>query len=103
MPLNDKVIFLAGSTGLAGTSILLHILGNYPTAKIRASHHINTKPFIKHKQIEYVYGDLKSIDDCRKMAKGCDCAIMAAAYTGGAGLTASFPWAADRFHPICAA
>ena len=43
------------------------------------------EPFIIHERIEYVRGDLTSLEFCRKMARGCDCAIMAAANTGGAG------------------
>jgi nucleoside-diphosphate-sugar epimerase len=91
MLLDNKRVFLAGSTGMAGVSILRYILDNCPSAKICAPYHI-TGPIIKHKQVDYVYGDLRSLDSCRKMARGCDCAIMAAAYTGGAGLIKSFPW-----------
>ncbi len=86
------MIFLAGATGLAGSSILEYLLKNYSSIKIRASHYKHTKPFIKHERIEYVYGDLKSREDCRKMVSGCDCAIMAAAYTGGAKMITSAPW-----------
>ena len=82
MPLNDKLVFLAGATGLAGSSILEYIISNHPKTKIRAVYH-RTKPFIKDERIEYVHGDLKSSEDCRRMIKGCDCAIMAAANTGG--------------------
>ncbi|MHC4460036.1 MAG: NAD-dependent epimerase/dehydratase family protein [Planctomycetota bacterium] len=91
MFLDNKKIFLAGSTGMAGTSILRYLLDNAPTAKIRASYHI-TEPIIKHKQVEYARGDLRSLKDCRTMAAGCHCAIMAAAYAGGAGFMKSFPW-----------
>lgn len=92
MYLNNKLVFLAGATGLAGSSILEYILKNYPSTEIRASYYKHTEPFIKHKRIDYVYGDLKSKEDCRKIVRGCDCAIMAAAYTGGAKMIASSPW-----------
>ncbi len=92
MYLEDKLVFLAGSAGLAGTSILQRILADYPTTKIRGSYYKHTKPFVKDSRIEYVYGDLRSVDECRKMIKGCDCAIMAAAYTGGAAVTTTSPW-----------
>ncbi|TSA55000.1 MAG: NAD-dependent epimerase/dehydratase family protein [Planctomycetaceae bacterium] len=82
MYLNDRLIFLAGATGLAGSSILEYIISNHPKTKIRAAYH-RTKPFIKDERIEYIRGDLRSREDCRKMAKGCDCAIIAAANTGG--------------------
>ncbi len=61
MNLENKLIFLAGSTGLAGTSILRRLLIDYPAVKIRASCYKNTKPFISDARIEYVYGDLKSL------------------------------------------
>lgn len=76
---------------MAGVSILRYILDNAPTAKVRACCH-NTGPIIQHEQIEYIRGDLRSVDDCRRMAKGCDSAIMAAAYTGGADFVRTFPW-----------
>jgi GDP-L-fucose synthase len=76
---------------MAGTSILRSILENCPTAKISASRH-NTEPIIKHSQIEYVQGDLRSVEECRRMARGCNCAVMAAAHAGGVGFTREFPW-----------
>lgn len=91
MPLGNKKIFLAGSTGMAGTAILRHLIENAPTVQVRASYH-NTPPIVGNKQIDYVRGDLRSLDDARKMAAGCDSAIMAASFTGGAGFTKSFPW-----------
>jgi GDP-L-fucose synthase len=91
MFLDKKKVFLAGSTGMAGISILKYIVNNYPTTEIRAVYN-KTTPVFKHKQITYVSGDLKSLDDCRRMVKGCDCAIMAAAFTGGAGFVKLFPW-----------
>jgi GDP-L-fucose synthase len=91
MNLNGKLIFLAGSTGLAGASILQFLLEQYPEARIRASYHL-TKPFLHDKHIEYVHSDLRSLDDCRKAARECDCAIMAAAVTGGAKASLTEPW-----------
>jgi len=89
--LKNKKVFLAGSTGQVGTGILKYIVDNSPTTKIHASCH-TTEPFIKNKQVKYVKGDLRSIDDCRRMVKGCDCAIMAASHAGGAGYTQKYPW-----------
>ena len=91
MLLENKKIFLAGSTGMAGTSILRYIIDNCPKTRITASYH-KMKPFIKDDKVDYVQGDLRSLDDCRKMLNGCDCAIMAAAYAGGADFVRSFPW-----------
>ena len=91
MTLDNKKIFLAGSTGMVGTSILRFVTENCPTAKIVASRH-DTEPIIKNSQIEYVEGDLRSVEDCRRMVRGCDCAIMAASHAGGVGFTRQFPW-----------
>lgn len=91
MYLNNKLVFLAGSTGLVGSNIMNYILNHYPTTKIRAAYYKHTKPFIKHKRIDYVYGELKSGKDCRRMVKGCDCAIMAAANTSGLAITVTHP------------
>src|SRR3989338_7838282 len=91
MSLDNKKIFLAGSTGMAGTAILRYLIENMPTIEIRASYH-NTAPIIKNRQIEYVRGDLRALNDARRMAAGCDIAVMAASFTGGAGFTKSFPW-----------
>jgi len=76
---------------MTGSGILRYILENHPAARIRAGRHI-TEPVVRHERIEYVKGDLRSIDECRAMARGCDCAIMAAAHAGGAGFTKAFPW-----------
>lgn len=91
MYLDNKKIFLAGSTGMAGTSMLRYIIENCPRTKIIASCH-NKEPVIRNGQVDYVHGDLRSLDDCRMMSEGCDCAIMAAAYAGGARFTRDFPW-----------
>ena len=90
--LSDKRIFIAGATGMAGSSIMSHILAKYPRARIRASYH-KTHPFIKDKRVQYVKGDLTSLEDCRAMARGCGCAIMASALTGGIAFTGTQPWA----------
>jgi len=91
MDLNQKKIFVAGATGMVGSAILRDILGYYPQARIRASCH-RIKPSFLHKQVDYVDGDLKDIQDARRMVRGCDYAIMAAAYTGGAEFVASNNW-----------
>lgn len=92
MYLDNKLVFLSGSTGLVGSSIMKYLLDNYPAIRIRASFYKHKKPFIKHKRIEYVYGDLRYKEDCKKMSAGCDCAIMAAANSGGSSVHTSEPW-----------
>ncbi|MFC1724231.1 NAD-dependent epimerase/dehydratase family protein [candidate division KSB1 bacterium] len=90
--MDNKLVFLAGSTGSVGSSILKFLLDNYPTTRIRAIYYKQPEPFIKHDRIEYFHADLKSAEDCRTYAKGCDCAIMAAAFTGGAELLRTYGW-----------
>ncbi|MEW6557330.1 MAG: NAD(P)-dependent oxidoreductase [Elusimicrobiota bacterium] len=91
MYLNNKLVFLAGATGSVGSAILEHLLNNYPSTKIRASYRV-TEPFIKDKRIEYVKVDLREKEECRKIAKGCDCAIMAASHSGGSKVMTAQPW-----------
>ncbi len=91
MFLDNKKIFLAGAVGMAGTSILKYIIGNCPTVKVFASYY-KRQPIIKDKRINYIQGDLRSLKDCQRMVKGCDCAIMAASFAGGAEFVRSYPW-----------
>jgi GDP-L-fucose synthase len=76
---------------MTGVSILKHLLRGYGSAEIRASCHI-ARPLIEHKQVKYIQVDLRSLEDCRRILNGCDCAIMAAAHAGGAAFARSFPW-----------
>ena len=91
MYLDGKTVFLAGSTGLAGTSIMQHILEHCPATTIRAAWR-ETGTFVNHERVQYVRGDLTSKDDCRAMVRGCDCAVMAAAFTAGAAVMKTEPW-----------
>ena len=90
--LSSKTVFLAGSTGLVGSSIMQYMLNNYPETRIRAASYKHTEPFFCDRRIEYVSGDLRSAEDCRRMVRGCDCALMAAANTGGSYQLATEPW-----------
>ncbi|MBW1702366.1 MAG: NAD(P)-dependent oxidoreductase [Deltaproteobacteria bacterium] len=90
MPLKNKTIFLAGATGLAGSSIIEHVMADYPDVFIRGAYR-TTVPFLRHERISYVQADLTKRDECRHAVRGCDLAIMAAASTGGAGAAAAEP------------
>ena len=85
MALDNKTVFLAGASGMTGTSILRRILDQHPKTRVRASV-LNTEPALESERVTYVRGDLRNLEECRKMAAGCDCAIMAAAYAGGGRL-----------------
>ena len=91
MSIDQQTIFMAGASGMTGTSILRRILDDHPRTRIRAAIH-QTEPDVGSERIETVRGDLRNLDDCRRMAAGCDCAIMAAAYAGGAGYTTQSPF-----------
>ena len=84
MYLDDKTVFLAGATGLAGSAVVRRILADFPKTRVRASHLHTTGVFIKDDRVEYAQGDLRLSDDCRRLVDGCDCAVLAAANTGGA-------------------
>ena len=92
MYLTNKKVFLAGATGLIGTGILRYLLHHYPGLTIRASYYQHVEPFIKDARIEYVRADLRSIDEARVACRGCDCAVMSAALTAGAGVFSAEPW-----------
>lgn len=91
MYIDNKLIFLAGATGTVGSNIAKYILDNYPTARIRGTYR-QTKPFIKHERLEFVKGDLRVQEDCRRMVKGCDAVIMAASQSASSENFTAYPW-----------
>lgn len=90
MPLKNKTIFLAGATGLAGSSIIEHVITNCPNVFIRGAYW-TTDPFLKHERVSYIQADLTKREECRRAVRGCDLAIMAAASTGGAAAATAEP------------
>jgi nucleoside-diphosphate-sugar epimerase len=83
MIINNKTIFLAGSTGLVGMSILNYLLDKFPNISIRATWN-KTKPSIIDQRITYIQANLTERKACQKAIEGSDFAILAAANTGGA-------------------
>jgi len=92
MYLDDKRVFIAGGSGMAGTGVIRQLLKECPSTRIRASFFCSSGKAISHERLEYVQGDLRVKDDCVRMIKGCDCAVMAAASTGGAHMLTHEPW-----------
>ncbi len=80
---------------MTGTSILRSLLDRHPTTRIKAAV-FHTEPILKSERIAYVHGDLRNLEDCRRMVRGCDCAIMAAAFAGGAAYTTRSPFEHTR-------
>jgi len=95
MTLDNRTLFLAGAAGMTGSSLLSYLLDHHPSTRIKAAT-FKTEPAIQSDRIQYVQGDLRFLEDCRRMARGCDVAIMAAAYAGGAGYTTTSPFEHTR-------
>jgi len=75
---------------MTGSAVIEYLLANHPDTRIRATYH-RTEPGIVDGRVEYVKCDLAVKEDCRRAVSSCDCAVMAAAFTGGSKLTAAFP------------
>jgi nucleoside-diphosphate-sugar epimerase len=87
----SRRVFVAGATGLAGSSIVARLL-KLDDVTISAAHHSGGGVFLDDPRITYVRGDLRNQDDCKRMVAGADLAILAAAQSGGAQEAASAPW-----------
>jgi GDP-L-fucose synthase len=84
-------IFVAGATGLTGTSIIRNLLAYDPSLRIRGTYH-TMPPFFSDDRVEYVKADLTDREDCRRAVAGCRLAVLAAAATGGAQTAHSQPY-----------
>lgn len=89
--LDGKTLFVAGGTGCAGGNIIDRLLADYPGVRVRATKYRHTPVFIRDPRVEYVPCELKNLDEARGAARGCDCAVMVAANTAGAGVIAQSP------------
>lgn len=78
---------------MVGSAVVRHIVEHCPETFVRASY-FRTEPFLKHDRAEYVQGDLRDQNACRKMVAGCDSAVMAAAFSGGSKVALNEPWRA---------
>jgi nucleoside-diphosphate-sugar epimerase len=87
-----KCVFVAGATGLAGSSIVRRLLREQGIAAIRASHNSTGGAFVADPRVHYVQGDLRNPADCDRAVAGADLAILAAAQSGGAQEAVSAPW-----------
>jgi nucleoside-diphosphate-sugar epimerase len=90
--LKGKRLLVAGGTGLAGSAVLRHLLAVVGDVRVRVPHQGRTGAFVKDARVEYVTGDLTRPEDCARVAAGCDCAVLAAARTGGARHSRERPW-----------
>jgi len=85
-------VFVAGATGLAGSSIVRRLLKEPGIARIRAGHHSGGGAFVEDPRVEYVQGDLRKSEDCERLVAGTDLAVLAASQSGGAQEAVSAPW-----------
>ena len=92
MYLDGKRLLVAGGTGLAGSGVLRQVLSAAGDVRIRIPHHGRVGAFVDDPRVEYVTADLTRPEDCARVAAGCDCAVLAAAQTGGARQTRERPW-----------
>ena len=92
MFLTGKRLFLPGGTGLAGSGVLRQVLAGAREVRVRIPHRGRTGAFVNDPRVEYVSADLTRPEDCARVAAGCDCAVLAAARTGGARQTRERPW-----------
>ena len=94
MTLDGKRVFLAGATGMAGSGVMRRLLESYPSITIRAVRFRSSIAPVADSRVEWVQADLRSREDCRRAAAGCDCAVMTAASTFGSRGMAAAPWRA---------
>jgi len=85
-------VFVAGATGLAGSSVLERLLEDPSLDRIVATCFTST-PKLEDPRLEWKTVDLRNPDACAEAAAGCSAAIMTAAVTGGAALQTTKPWA----------
>lgn len=85
-------LLLAGGTGLAGSGVLRQLLSAADDIRIRIPHRGRAGAFVDDSRVEYITADLTRPEDCARVAAGCECAVLAAAQTGGARQTRERPW-----------
>lgn len=90
--LDGRTVFVAGASGLAGSSVVRRLLTASPTVRVRAGRRGDGGAVIHDPRVEYVRGDLRNDGDCRRLVKGCDWAVLTAANTGGAAQAVGEPW-----------
>jgi nucleoside-diphosphate-sugar epimerase len=92
MFLAGKRLLLAGGTGLVGGGVLRQVLSVASNVRIRIPHRGGAGAFLNDPRVEYVKADLTRSEDCARVAVGCECAVLAAAQTGGAKQAKERPW-----------
>jgi UDP-N-acetylglucosamine/UDP-N-acetylgalactosamine 4-epimerase len=76
--MDNNSILVTGGCGFIGSNIVEHLLKNN-VKKVRVFDNLSTgylkniKPFLdKYKNLEFMYGDIKNLEDCRRAVKDMD-------------------------------
>ena len=88
----SKKILVAGGSGMLGRAVVKSLLKFCPETYVRASYFGQKIASQEKNQVEWIQSDLRSLEQCRALCRGCDEAIMAAATTGGAFQLTKEPW-----------
>ena len=86
--LSGAKVLVAGGTGFIGVNLMLRLLSL--GCQVCATLH-ERPAVIQDDAIEYVWADLTSMEDCRRVVEGVDYVFMCAANTSGAAVMASTP------------
>ena len=87
---DGKTVLVTGASGLIGANLAAALLET--GASIRATLH-EAVAVIRDDRIEYVQGDLRTAEDCRKAVSGVDYMFICAADTSGAAVMVHNPMA----------
>ncbi len=75
---HKKKILITGGSGFIGSNIVEYLITNKNISLIRILDNLSTgkmeniKPFLKTKNVEFMYGDISNLETCRKAVKDID-------------------------------
>src|SRR6185369_4713084 len=70
-PINDKTFLVTGGAGFIGSNLVEYLL-KYGATKVRVLDNLltskkeNIQPFLSHPNFEFMEGDIRDLNDCRK-------------------------------------
>ena len=88
---SGKKVLVTGGTGFVGTHFVEELVA--AGANVRVPIH-KRKPAINNEKVEYVSGNLESLDDCIQCCNGVDYVFHAAGAVSAAGITVTNPMSA---------
>jgi UDP-N-acetylglucosamine 4-epimerase len=75
--LADKTILITGGAGFIGSNIVTYLL-KYQVGKVRVVDNFltgfrsNVEPFLKYSNYEFIEGDIRDLETCKRVCKGVD-------------------------------